>query len=166
MNEEKSFGGTAAGLERPLGKHASGMFLARGRVPRRKAQVGKAFVPCSHPARGKRLSPSQSLRDSSPRAGAKGKTDCHVGRWPPRNDMRYTSVPGMTGVLPSSVSRLRETREPPSPEGKALERCPSHFPFNRIIPVIQTKSTPREPYRPSGGVFLGKHLLALWQDAV
>ena len=32
--------------------------------------------------------PSQSLRDSSPKVGAKGETDCHVGRWPPRKDMR------------------------------------------------------------------------------
>ena len=49
-------------------------FLARGRVPRRKAQVGAAFVPCSHPGGGwgKRLSPSQSLRDSSPRVGSQG----------------------------------------------------------------------------------------------
>ena len=37
---------------------------------------------------------------SSPKGGAKGETDCHVGRWPPRNDMRDTKAPGISGGLP------------------------------------------------------------------
>ena len=37
---------------------------------------------------------------SSPKVGAKGGTDCHVGRWPPRNDMRDTKAPGISGGLP------------------------------------------------------------------
>ena len=43
------------------------------------------------------------LELSKNNAGAKGgtrNTDCHVGRWPPHNDIRYIQALGRTGGLP------------------------------------------------------------------
>ena len=124
-------------------KVSSGHFFSSGESPAPQGASRQGLRTLLLPRRGwgKRLSPSQSLRDSSPRAGAKEKADCHVGRWPPRNDMRYTSVPGMTRVLPSSVSRLRETREPPSPRGKAFLRFFDGSRKNRGIATPVTSVT-------------------------
>ena len=72
------------GLERAAAallpqKQSGGLFLARGRVPRRKAQVGKAFVPCFHPGGGgaSDFHPLSHFVTAPPEWGAKEETDCH-----------------------------------------------------------------------------------------
>ena len=50
-----------------------------------------------------RFYPLSRLRRQLPQSGSqggRGGTDCHVGRWPPRNDIHDTIEPGRTGGLP------------------------------------------------------------------
>ena len=43
----------------------------------------------------------------SPR-GKAGETDCHVGRWPPRNDMRYFRICSYYAAFPANPDRPAE----------------------------------------------------------
>ena len=70
------------GLERAAAvllpqKQSGGLFLARGRVPRRKAQVGMAFVPCPTPEGAGGFPPLSHFVTAPPEWGAKEETDCH-----------------------------------------------------------------------------------------
>ena len=90
------------GGQRPTWQSVFPLAPLRGLAAKPTERVKNALsAPLGHLSHRERQDPHPSwLRRATFPQGKAGVTDCHVGRWPPRNDIHDTIVLGISGGLP------------------------------------------------------------------